>query len=447
MPKRMKEQEKIPVSKVKRAAKLVSTGAKIGGNYVKYYAKKVVGNEHAKQDLIEDNAEDIYKSLSELKGGALKMAQIISMDKGMMPAAFTEKFAQAQYSAPPLSYPLVVKTFRQNFGKSPSEIFDTFSKHATNAASIGQVHKASLNGKTFAVKIQYPGVADSVKSDLKLVKPIAMRMMGVKEKEIKQYLDEVESKLLEETDYKLELKQSIEVGSACKKMDGVFFPNYYPALSGDRILTMDWLEGMHIKEFLKTNPTQETKNLIGQRLWDLYDFQLNNLKAIHADPHPGNFLFKADGSVGVIDFGCVKRIPEEFYSKYFRLMDDRLLHNSDDELMRLFIDLDFITTEDSEEERNMFFDVFKNLMQLLTKPFRADEFYFGGDKYYNSVHEYGLELSKRKDLKKAGNARGSKHLVFVNRTYLGLYSLLNELNATIKTTVSFNFDKEKQNFT
>jgi predicted unusual protein kinase regulating ubiquinone biosynthesis (AarF/ABC1/UbiB family) len=443
----MKEQEKIPVSKVKRAAKLVSTGAKIGGNYVKYYAKKVVGNEHAKQDLIEDNAEDIYKSLSELKGGALKMAQIISMDKGMMPAAFTEKFAQAQYSAPPLSYPLVVKTFRQNFGKSPSEIFDTFSKHATNAASIGQVHKASLNGKTFAVKIQYPGVADSVKSDLKLVKPIAMRMMGVKEKEIKQYLDEVESKLLEETDYKLELKQSIEVGSACKKMDGVFFPNYYPALSGDRILTMDWLEGMHIKEFLKTNPTQETKNLIGQRLWDLYDFQLNNLKAIHADPHPGNFLFKADGSVGVIDFGCVKRIPEEFYSKYFRLMDDRLLHNSDDELMRLFIDLDFITTEDSEEERNMFFDVFKNLMQLLTKPFRADEFYFGGDKYYNSVHEYGLELSKRKDLKKAGNARGSKHLVFVNRTYLGLYSLLNELNATIKTTVSFNFDKEKQNFT
>ena len=443
----MKEQDKIPVSKVKRAAKLVSTGAKIGGNYVKYYAKRAVGNEHAKQDLIEDNAEDIYKSLSELKGGALKMAQIISMDKGMMPAAFTEKFAQAQYSAPPLSYPLVVKTFRQNFGKSPSEMFDSFSKHAINAASIGQVHKASLNGKTLAVKIQYPGVADSVKSDLKLVKPIAMRMMGVKEKEIKQYLDEVESKLLEETDYDLELKQSMEVGSACKDLDGVYFPNYYPELSGDRILTMDWLEGMHIKEFLKTNPTQEIKNQIGQRLWDLYDFQLNKLKAIHADPHPGNFLFKADGSVGVIDFGCVKRIPEEFYSKYFQLMDDRLLHGSDDELMSLFIDLDFITTEDRNEERHMFFDVFKNLMELLTMPFRADEFYFGGDKYYNSVHEYGLELSKRKDLKKAGSARGSKHLVYVNRTYLGLYSMLNELNATIKTTVSFNFDKEKRKFT
>ena len=168
----MKEQDKIPTTKVKRAAKLVSTGAKIGGNYVKYYAKKAVGNENARKDLFEDNADDIYESLSELKGSALKMAQIMSMDKGMMPTAFTEKFAQAQYSAPPLSYPLVVKTFRAQFGKAPTEMFDTFSRHAVNAASIGQVHKATLNGKEYAVKIQYPGVADSVKSDLKLVKPI-----------------------------------------------------------------------------------------------------------------------------------------------------------------------------------------------------------------------------------------------------------------------------------
>ena len=259
----MKEQDKIPVSKVKRAAKLVTTGAKIGGNYVKYYAKKAVGNEDAKKELDEDNAEDIYSSLSELKGSALKMAQLMSMDKGMMPAAFSEKFAQAQYSAPPLSYPLVVKTFRENFGKSPSELFDTFSKSACNAASIGQVHKATIGDKTFAVKVQYPGVADAVRSDLKLVKPIALKMMGVKEHEIKQYIEEVEHKLLEETDYELELKQSIEAGKACEKLPGVFFPTYYPDLSGKRILTMDWLDGMHMKEFLATNPSQEVKNSIG----------------------------------------------------------------------------------------------------------------------------------------------------------------------------------------
>ncbi|MBL4705357.1 MAG: AarF/ABC1/UbiB kinase family protein, partial [Flavobacteriales bacterium] len=250
----MKEQDKIPTSKVKRAAKLVSAGAKVGGNYVKYYAKRAVGKENAKQELQEENAEDIYKSLSELKGSALKMAQIMSMDKGIMPTAFSEKFAQAQYSAPPLSYPLVVKTFKLQFGKNPTEVFDTFSKHAINAASIGQVHKATLNGKEYAVKIQYPGVADSVKSDLKMVKPIAMRMMGVKEKDVSKFIDEVESKLLEETDYHLELKQSMEVERTCSHLPGLYFPKYYPDLSGDRILTMDWLDGMHLKEFLTTNP-------------------------------------------------------------------------------------------------------------------------------------------------------------------------------------------------
>ena len=442
----MKEQDKIPVSKVKRAAKLVTAGAKIGGNYVKYYVKKAVGNEDAKKELDEDNAEDIYSSLSELKGSALKMAQLMSMDKGMMPAAFSEKFAQAQYSAPPLSYPLVVKTFRENFGKSPSELFDTFSKSACNAASIGQVHKATIGDKTFAVKVQYPGVADAVRSDLKLVKPIALKMMGVKEHEIKQYIEEVEHKLLEETDYELELKQSIEAGKACEKLPGVFFPEYYPDLSGKRILTMDWLDGMHMKEFLATNPSQEVKNSIGQKLWNFYDFQLNELKAIHADPHPGNFLFRPDGTMGVIDFGCIKHIPDRFYSKYFRLMDERLLHGSDDELMELFIELEFIMESDAAEVKAMFFDVFKNLMRLLTMPFRAEEFYFGGDEYYNKVHAYGTEVSQRKDLKKSGSARGSKHLVYINRTYLGLYAILNELNATIKTTVSFDFEEQKRKY-
>jgi predicted unusual protein kinase regulating ubiquinone biosynthesis (AarF/ABC1/UbiB family) len=442
----MKEQDKIPVSKVKRAAKLVTAGAKIGGNYVKYYAKKAVGNEDAKKELLEDNAEDIYTSLSELKGSALKMAQLMSMDKGMMPTAFSERFAQAQYSAPPLSFPLVVKTFRQTFGKTPNEVFDSFSKVASNAASIGQVHKATIGDKTFAVKIQYPGVADAVKSDLKLVKPIALKMMGVKEHEIKQYIEEVEAKLLEETDYELELKQSIEVGKACEQLPGVFFPKYYPHLSGNRILTMDWLEGMHMKEFLATNPSQEVKNSIAQKLWNFYDFQLNELNAIHADPHPGNFLFRQDGTLGVIDFGCVKRIPDQFYSKYFRLMDGRLLSGNDEELMRLFTDLDFLKENDTKEVKQMFFDVFKKLMRLLTMPFRADEFYFGGDEYYDKVHAFGSEISQRKDLKESGNARGSKHLVYINRTYLGLYAILNELNATITTTVSFDFEEQKRKY-
>ena len=156
MPDKVKEQEAIPVSKVQRAAKFISTGAKVGGNYVKHYAKKMVNPAMDKEELHLTNATDIYNSLSELKGSALKVAQMMSMDKNLLPRAYQDKFTMAQYSAPPLSYPLVVKTFQKYFGKSPEGVFDTFTRSAVNAASIGQVHQATKNGKTFAVKIQYP---------------------------------------------------------------------------------------------------------------------------------------------------------------------------------------------------------------------------------------------------------------------------------------------------
>lgn len=436
----MKEQNKIPTGKVQRAAKLFVTGAKVGGNYVKYAAKKMVGDEHAKEQLDEDNANDIYESLSELKGSALKVAQIMSMDKNMLPQAMQDKFALAQYSAPPLSYPLVVKTFKHYFEKSPEQMFDSFTKNAVNAASIGQVHKATLNGKKLAVKVQYPGVADSVKSDLKMVKPIAMKMLGLKESEVKQYFEEVETKLLEETDYEHELKQSMEIAEASEGLDGFVFPHYYPEFSSKRILTMDWIDGKHLKEFLKSNPTQELKNKIGQRLWNLYDFQVNNLRAIHADPHPGNFIIQEDGTVGLIDFGCVKRIPEEFYAKYFQLINSRVV-NDDEKLRALFFDLEFIFRDEPKEVQDLFFDVFKTSMELLIRPFMSDSFDFADQTYFDELYEMGESLKSRKDIRKNGVARGSRHILYINRTYFGLFALLNELGATIKTDTTFKFEE------
>lgn len=179
-----KELDRIPIGKVKRASKFVTTGAKVGANYVKAYSKAAIKGKLDKDALDTDNARDIYDSLSELKGSALKMAQLLSMDQNVLPKAYSDKFAMAQYSAPPLSYPLVKKTFVQNLGKEPNEIFDTFGKSASNAASMGQVHKAELNGVNLAVKVQYPGVAESIKSDLKLAKPFALKLMNVKGKDV-----------------------------------------------------------------------------------------------------------------------------------------------------------------------------------------------------------------------------------------------------------------------
>ena len=259
MDSKVREQQSIPTSKVQRAAKFISTGAKVGGNYMKHYAKKVVNPSMTKEELHNNNANDIYNSLSELKGSALKVAQMMSMDKNILPRAYQDKFTMAQYSAPPLSYPLVVKTFQKYFGQSPEQIYDTFTRAAVNAASIGQVHQAVQNGNKLAVKIQYPGVADSVSSDLKLVRPFALRLLNMNEKELDHYMAEVEEKLLEETDYVLEVQRSKEISGACSHIEDLVFPTYYENLSSDRIITMDWIEGMHIKEWLETNPTQEQK--------------------------------------------------------------------------------------------------------------------------------------------------------------------------------------------
>ena len=437
----MKEQESIPSGKVQRAARFVATGAKMGGNYIKYWAKKTVNPETSRNSLDEDNARDVYQTLSELKGSALKVAQMLSMDRNLLPTAYADKFRMAQYNAPPLSYPLVVRTFTKQFGQGPDKLFDSFTKSAVNAASIGQVHKATANGKTFAVKVQYPGVAESVSSDLKLVKPVAMRIMNVKARDLDKYLVEVEERLLEETDYNLELQRSVQISELCSEIENVRFPKYYPDLSSDKILTMDWLEGKHLPDWLKTNPTQAERDRIGQALWDFYDFQIHKLKMVHADPHPGNFVVTPDLKLGVLDFGCVKVIPEDFYQTYFRLMYSDLLED-ERTLIELLSKLDFLLPGDSVELRTTLTTAFKTMIDLLGRPFNNDTFDFGDDAYFNTIFAFGDEMSQNRALRSGGTARGSRHGIYVNRTYFGLYNILHDIRAKV-TTRKWNADFRK----
>ncbi len=429
----MKEQTRIPVGKVSRAARFVKTGAKVGGNYVKHYGRKMLDPSTSREQLDQDNAADIYDSLSELKGSALKVAQMLAMDKNLLPTAYQDKFAMSQYSAPPLSFPLVVKTFKQHFGKSPDDLFDSFTKNAVNAASIGQVHQATLNGEKLAVKIQYPGVAESVKSDLKLVKPFAMRLFGLNEKELDQYMGEVEGKLLEETDYELEVKRSVNITDECCDIPNLFFPKYYKEMSSSRVITMDWLDGFHIKEFLSKNPSEEARTAIGQALWDFYHHQIHNLKVVHADPHPGNFLMRLDGTLGVIDFGCVKEIPEDFYDAYFKLMSADLIIN-DEELVPVLFNLQFLYDDDTEKEKALYVSIFKEMTMMLGKPFHSDSFDFADNTYFEQIYKLSERISKIKELRNSKHPRGSKHGLYINRTYFGLYQLLNMLQVKINTT-------------
>jgi len=428
----MKEQNSIPVTKVQRATEFLKTGAQISGNYLKHYARKVVNPETTKEELHADNAGDIYKSLSKLKGSALKVAQMMSMDRSVLPKAYSEQFQMSQYSAPPLSSPLIIRTFQKYFGKSPSQMYDSFNLNASNAASIGQVHEAWKDGKRLAVKVQYPGVADSISSDLKMVKPFAVRLMGLNAADVDRYMGEVENKLLEETDYILEVERSIEISEACMVLSNVVFPKYYKELSSARIITMDWLPGLHLKEFLETNPSQEIRNQIGQALWDFYEFQIHEMRQIHADPHPGNFLMQENGTLGIIDFGCVKVIPENYYHHYFSLINPDNIAD-EERILKLFYALEFLYSSDTAKDLEFFVPLFRKMIKILGVPFQTETFDFGNDQYFDGIYRFAEELGQMKELRESKVARGSKDGLYVNRTYFGLYSLLNQLKANIHT--------------
>lgn len=430
----MREQDKIPVSRVQRASRFITTGAKVGGNYIKHYSKKLFDPELSRDELNEDNAKDIYDSLSELKGSALKVAQMLSMDKNLLPQAYQDKFSMAQYSAPPLSFPLVQKTFQKYFGKNPNQIFDSFSIKAVNAASIGQVHLAELDGKKLAVKIQYPGVAESVKSDLRMVKPMASRLFNINTQELEQYIVEVEEKLLEETDYILELKRSMELSKASNHLPNIVFPNYYPELSCEKILVMDWIEGKPLKEYLKESPKHEKRDEIGQALWNFYNYQMHVLRQVHADPHPGNFIITKDDKLCIIDFGCVKEIPDDFYDKYFALIRRDIVRD-EDKLNKLYYELGFITEQDSEKEIKFFKGLFNQMISLLGKPFHQDSFDFSDEKYFKEIFETGDKYSRMKEVRNSKSARGPRHALYINRTFFGLYNILHDLKARINTRI------------
>jgi predicted unusual protein kinase regulating ubiquinone biosynthesis (AarF/ABC1/UbiB family) len=434
----MKTIDYIPTSKIERATKLVQTGAKVGVNYLKYYGEKIVNSDLTRDKLNEDNAEDIYDGLKSLKGSALKVAQMLSMDKNFLPQAYVEKFSLSQFSVPPLSAPLVLKTFKSNFGKTPYEIFDEFNAESVNAASIGQVHLAKKNGKKLAVKIQYPGVANSISSDLALVKPMAIRMFNLQGKDSDKYFKEVEDKLIEETNYTLELKQSQEVVAACQKIDNLVFPAYYPEFSSEKILTMDWMIGKHLSEFTAENTNQETANKVGQALWDFYMYQIHVLRKVHADPHPGNFLVDENQQLVALDFGCMKSIPNDFYVPYFELINKEIIDNKQLFNAKLF-ELEILRKEDTAEEIEYFTSMFYDLLSLFTLPFQNTHFDFSDEVFFNNIAQLGERFAKDTNLRKMNGNRGSKHFIYMNRTFFGLYNLMFDLKASIAVNQYQNY--------
>jgi predicted unusual protein kinase regulating ubiquinone biosynthesis (AarF/ABC1/UbiB family) len=261
----MKTLDYIPQTKIQRASKFFKIGAQVTTNYIKYIGNRIVSDEErARIKLNKANASDIYDGLSELKGSPLKVAQMMSLDDGILPKEFVEKFSLAQFSVPPLSAPLARKVFKNALGIYPEEAFTSFEKNSRFAASIGQVHMAEMGHKKLAVKIQYPGVSESILSDLRLVKPIALRMLKLKSEEIDDYFKEVQTKLLEETDYNLEIKHLIEAKKLTSPLKNIHIPEVFTEFSGPNVITMEWMEGKHLSEYYEQEHSMDKRNSVAQ---------------------------------------------------------------------------------------------------------------------------------------------------------------------------------------
>ncbi len=410
----------------------MGSGAKIGVSYVKYATRKAITGNDDKSAFHASTAKESYKTFSNLKGAPLKLAQMLSMDRNLIPAQYADEFSQAQYSAPPLSYPLVVKTFQQEMGKGPQEIYDTFSKKAVAGASIGQVHKATLDGDELAVKIQYPGVAQSLNSDLAIVKPLAMKLFNLDAKTIEPYLNEIKDRLIEETDYVREREMSELLIAQSQDLPFTHFPSYREELSSDRILTMSWIDGVQLDIYAKEEQSQEKRNRIAQAVWDFYQHQIHNLKVFHADPHPGNFLIE-DDELYVLDFGCVKQLPKDFYAQYFNLMDPELILPENEEAFKKLLKyFDLLLDEDSPRAIELMTSLFRESIELLSRPFTDGEFDFGDESYFQELVDFGERTRMDKEIQALSQARGSAHALYLNRTYFGVYNICGSLKAKVK---------------
>jgi predicted unusual protein kinase regulating ubiquinone biosynthesis (AarF/ABC1/UbiB family) len=425
----MKKIDTIPTTKIQRASKMLKFGSQVGINYIKYFGEKLVSDPLiAKNRLDEENAKDIYNGLSELKGSALKVAQMMSMDEELLPKAFVEKFSLAQFSVPPLSAPLSKKVISRELGGNPAKKFDKINYVSSYAASIGQVHEAWIGDQKFALKVQYPGVAESISSDLNLIKPFALRMFNLKSEEVEVYFLEVKNKLYEETDYKLELNQLLEISAACNHIDGLVFPKAFKELSSKHLLTMEWMEGLHLSEYTQSVVSIEHRNKIAQTLWDFFMYQIHILQKVHADPHPGNFLVSNKNELIALDFGCVKVLPKEFYDPYFELTKIENINNSD-KLLSLLDELEMVLKDDKFEEKKLLTDTFKDVLSILNRPFQFEKFDFSQPEFFNDLLKLGSTLKDDKRIRKLNSNRGSRHFLYVNRTLFGLLGLMNSFKA------------------
>jgi predicted unusual protein kinase regulating ubiquinone biosynthesis (AarF/ABC1/UbiB family) len=323
----------LPRRAVTRTAKLASLPVGLAGRTALGLGKRLGGRsaEIVAEEIQQRTAEQVFRVLGELKGGALKLGQALSIFEAALPpeiaGPYRATLTRLQESAPPLPAATVHKVLATDLGPDWRAEFAEFDDAPAAAASIGQVHRATwLDGREVAVKIQYPGAGQALTNDFAQLSRVG-RLFGVLMPglDTKPLLEELRARVAEELDYRMEATSQQAFADAFAGDPDIYVP---PVIAGtDHVLITEWMEGTPLAEIIASG-TQEQRNRAGLLLVRFLFSGPARAGLLHADPHPGNFRLLPDGRLGVLDFGAVDRLPGGLPPLFGRLL--WLMHHEGD---------------------------------------------------------------------------------------------------------------------
>ncbi|HMF18515.1 MAG TPA: AarF/ABC1/UbiB kinase family protein, partial [Gemmataceae bacterium] len=418
----------VPVGRWRRLRLLGTLQAKIGAAYLMYWLRGWFQNAEQKQRLLAEThwrtALRLLDSMGYMRGAVMKVGQTLANFPDIVPHQFVEALDRLYFEAPPMHWPLLREMVCNELGDDPENIFASFDKRAFAAASLGQVHRARLKtGEEVAVKIQYPGIARTIREDFRNF--LFFMLPGRLNKDweyAKNQFDDLRRRLERETDYEAEASTLAKVRPLFHDDEGILIPRVYPQHSTARVLTMERLEGVHLDEFLDRQPSQEERNLFAGRMIRAWYRMLYAGRLLYADCHPGNFLFLEDGRLGVIDFGFVMPLDEELWT-LFRRMDQALTTGRHEDRLAAVKEWSWITDEPADADYLRLCDLFADWSWRCR--------YWGGPFDFADEADFrrGIDLFTEMIRKRYSRARPCTPLMA--RQNFGVRSLLYRLKAKI----------------
>lgn len=346
----------VPIGRWRRAGLLGTLQARIAVAYAFYWIRGLLRPAEEKERLLAEThwktALRLLDSMGYLRGAVMKVGQTLASFPDIAPKEFVETLERLQYDAPPMHWALLREMVQAELGDDPKNVFAFIEKSAFAAASLGQVHRARLHsGETVAVKIQYPGIARTITEDFQNL--LLFMLPGRVDKDwvhLRNQMEDLRSRLEAEVNYVQEEQMMAKARALFREEDGIVVPQSYPLLSTSRVLTMDYIEGVHLEEFLRSNPSQEQRNEAGRKITRAWYRLFAAGRLLYADFHPGNILFLPDGRIGLIDFGFVLPLDGELWPLISR-MDKPLKTGDAADLAAAVKEWQWITDDPADAER------------------------------------------------------------------------------------------------